>query len=162
MRLITCVPLDTYARTTVPPKINYLAPSNKLDVPKGTAIKLECRASGKPAPAIIWSRKVSLANNHNNIASKVGQRAPNYARSVCVRFDETRLMESSMLQKTIELNLPFSVYVEQCHAKRRGEHHEHCAGNNARRSPHCRPLQMHGGQSSRTTRPAGHFCKRFV
>lgn len=32
---------------TVPPKIDYVAPSTRVDVSKGASIKLECRASGK-------------------------------------------------------------------------------------------------------------------
>lgn len=31
----------------VPPKIDYVAPSTRVDVSKGASIKLECRASGK-------------------------------------------------------------------------------------------------------------------
>lgn len=46
---------------TVPPKINYLVPSTKLEVAKGASIKLECKASGNPTPTIIWSRKVSAS-----------------------------------------------------------------------------------------------------
>lgn len=43
----------------VPPRIDYVAPPTRLDIPKGAAIKLECRATGNPPPKIVWSRKVS-------------------------------------------------------------------------------------------------------
>lgn len=43
----------------VPPKIDYIKPSTRLDVAKGAAIRLECRASGNPEPKVIWTRKVS-------------------------------------------------------------------------------------------------------
>jgi neuronal growth regulator 1 len=43
-----------------PPKIIFIQPNNRLDVAKGSSIKLECRASGNPKPRTIWSRKVSL------------------------------------------------------------------------------------------------------
>lgn len=43
----------------VPPRIDFVAPPTRLDVPKSAAIKLECRASGNPPPKIVWSRKVS-------------------------------------------------------------------------------------------------------
>lgn len=44
----------------VPPKIEYMQPPTKLEVSKGASIKLECKASGNPAPTIVWSRKVSI------------------------------------------------------------------------------------------------------
>jgi hypothetical protein len=43
----------------VPPKIDFISPSGgRLDVAKGSPIRLECRSSGNPAPKIYWSRKV--------------------------------------------------------------------------------------------------------
>lgn len=47
---------------SVPPKIDYVAPSTRIDVSKGASIKLECRATGNPPPTIFWSRKVSYRN----------------------------------------------------------------------------------------------------
>lgn len=44
---------------TVPPKIDYVAPSTRVDVSKGSSIKLECRATGNPPPKIYWTRKVN-------------------------------------------------------------------------------------------------------
>lgn len=52
-------------KRAVPPKINYLVPSTKLEVTKGASIKLECKATGNPEPVISWSRKVST--RHDNI-----------------------------------------------------------------------------------------------
>lgn len=46
----------------VPPKIDFIAPSGgRLDVAKGSPIRLECRGSGNPQPKIYWSRKVREA-----------------------------------------------------------------------------------------------------
>ena len=43
----------------VPPKIDFISPSGgRLDVAKGSPIRLECRGSGNPTPKIYWSRKV--------------------------------------------------------------------------------------------------------
>jgi hypothetical protein len=43
-----------------PPKIIYIQPNTRLEVAKGSSIKMECRASGNPKPRTIWSRKVSF------------------------------------------------------------------------------------------------------
>jgi hypothetical protein len=46
----------------VPPKIDFISPGGgRLDVAKGSAIRLECRGSGNPTPKIYWSRKVLIA-----------------------------------------------------------------------------------------------------
>lgn len=43
----------------VPPKIDFISPGGgRLDVAKGSPIRLECRGSGNPSPKIYWSRKV--------------------------------------------------------------------------------------------------------
>lgn len=43
----------------VPPKIDFISPGGgRLDVAKGSLIRLECRGSGNPTPKIYWSRKV--------------------------------------------------------------------------------------------------------
>lgn len=43
----------------VPPKIDFISPGGgRLDVAKGSPIRLECRGSGNPTPKIYWSRKV--------------------------------------------------------------------------------------------------------
>lgn len=53
-------PIDgSLIRFSVPPKIDYVAPSTRVDVSKGASIKLECRATGNPPPKIVWSRKVT-------------------------------------------------------------------------------------------------------
>ncbi|XP_052873378.1 uncharacterized protein LOC128278687 [Anopheles cruzii] len=54
----------------VPPKIDYISPANKLDIHKGAPIRMECRASGNPAPKIIWSRKNNVMPNGE--ANKTG------------------------------------------------------------------------------------------
>lgn len=44
----------------VPPKIDYISPiGERLDIMKGSPIRLECTANGNPHPKIIWSRKVT-------------------------------------------------------------------------------------------------------
>lgn len=46
----------------VPPKIDFASPaSGRLDIAKGSQIRLECRGSGNPTPKIYWSRKVRLS-----------------------------------------------------------------------------------------------------
>uniref|UniRef100_A0A182JWE7 Ig-like domain-containing protein n=1 Tax=Anopheles christyi TaxID=43041 RepID=A0A182JWE7_9DIPT len=47
----------------VPPKIDYISPSNKIDIHKGAPIRLECRASGNPTPKVVWSRKNNVMPN---------------------------------------------------------------------------------------------------
>lgn len=43
----------------VPPKIDFISPGGgRVDVAKGSPIRLECRGSGNPTPKIYWSRKV--------------------------------------------------------------------------------------------------------
>jgi hypothetical protein len=43
----------------VPPKIDFISPGGgRLDVAKGSPIRVECRGSGNPTPKIYWSRKV--------------------------------------------------------------------------------------------------------
>lgn len=45
----------------VPPKIDFISPGGgRLDVAKGSPIRLECRGSGNPTPKIYWSRKVKF------------------------------------------------------------------------------------------------------
>lgn len=56
-----------YMLSLVPPKIDFITPIAKVEVSKGASIKMECRASGNPAPKIIWSREVnSLVKIMNN------------------------------------------------------------------------------------------------
>ncbi|XP_070504142.1 lachesin-like [Chironomus tepperi] len=48
----------------VPPKIDFISPSGgRLDVAKGSPIRLECRGSGNPTPKIYWSRKNNVMPN---------------------------------------------------------------------------------------------------
>ncbi|EAA07116.5 AGAP010422-PA, partial [Anopheles gambiae str. PEST] len=54
----------------VPPKIDYISPSNKMDIHKGAPIRMECRASGNPTPKIVWSRKNNMMPNGE--ANKTG------------------------------------------------------------------------------------------
>lgn len=51
----------------VPPKIDYIAPSTRVDVSKGASIKLECRATGNPPPKLVWTRKVCACIEFANI-----------------------------------------------------------------------------------------------
>jgi len=58
----TLEPLEIVHRleVLVPPKIDFISPGGgRQDVPKGSAIRLECRGSGNPTPKIYWTRKVS-------------------------------------------------------------------------------------------------------
>lgn len=56
----------------VPPKIDYIKPSTRLDVAKGAAVRLECRASGNPEPKVVWTRKVSFNYFLNSTLIKKG------------------------------------------------------------------------------------------
>lgn len=52
----------------VPPKIDFISPGGgRLDVAKGSTIKLECRGSGNPTPKIYWSRKVGFFISANSV-----------------------------------------------------------------------------------------------
>ena len=42
---------------TVPPRIHYVSHTATLDVLQGQPVRIECRASGNPVPAIAWTRK---------------------------------------------------------------------------------------------------------
>jgi hypothetical protein len=48
----------------VPPRIDYVSSDGTrkgaMEVKKGSAVTLECRASGNPVPTITWTRRVSL------------------------------------------------------------------------------------------------------
>ena len=45
---------------SVPPKIHNLHPLNgSITVRSGSRVRLECRASGQPKPAVYWNRRVS-------------------------------------------------------------------------------------------------------
>ncbi|KYB28717.1 limbic system-associated membrane protein isoform X1 [Tribolium castaneum] len=41
----------------VPPRINYVSSNGRVEVKKGSSVRLECRANGNPPPKITWSRK---------------------------------------------------------------------------------------------------------
>lgn len=44
----------------VPPKIDYVSPTGgRVDVTRGSLVRLECSAKGNPPPRITWTRKVS-------------------------------------------------------------------------------------------------------
>lgn len=44
----------------VPPRIHYVSSNGRVEVKKGTAVRLECKASGNPVPKITWSRRNNL------------------------------------------------------------------------------------------------------
>ncbi|XP_044727182.1 limbic system-associated membrane protein [Chrysoperla carnea] len=44
----------------VPPQIDYMTADGKVEVKKGSSVRLECRASGNPEPVITWSRRNNL------------------------------------------------------------------------------------------------------
>ncbi|XP_063910469.1 limbic system-associated membrane protein isoform X2 [Zophobas morio] len=41
----------------VPPRIHYVSSNGRVEVKKGSSVRLECKASGNPVPKITWSRK---------------------------------------------------------------------------------------------------------
>ncbi|XP_063705258.1 opioid-binding protein/cell adhesion molecule-like [Culicoides brevitarsis] len=41
----------------VPPRIHHISSGSHLQIKKGSAVKIECAASGNPTPNITWSRK---------------------------------------------------------------------------------------------------------
>jgi hypothetical protein len=47
----------------VPPRIDFVSSDGTrkgaMEVKKGSAVTLECRASGNPVPTITWTRRVS-------------------------------------------------------------------------------------------------------
>ncbi|XP_063695749.1 lachesin-like [Culicoides brevitarsis] len=55
----------------IPPKIDYVS-HNRLDVQKGSPVRIECRAIGNPKPKIIWTRKNNMMpNGEANITGNV-------------------------------------------------------------------------------------------
>ncbi|XP_018335974.1 peroxidasin homolog, partial [Agrilus planipennis] len=44
----------------VPPRIHFVTSNGRVEVKKGTTVRLECKASGNPVPKIIWSRRNNL------------------------------------------------------------------------------------------------------
>ncbi|XP_022915847.1 limbic system-associated membrane protein [Onthophagus taurus] len=47
----------------VPPLIHYVSSDGRAEVKKGSAVSLECKASGNPTPKITWSRKNNVLPN---------------------------------------------------------------------------------------------------
>ncbi|KAF5299723.1 hypothetical protein FQR65_LT09352 [Abscondita terminalis] len=44
----------------VPPRIHYVTSNGRVEVKKGTSVRLECKASGNPVPKVTWSRRNNL------------------------------------------------------------------------------------------------------
>lgn len=56
----------------LPPKIDYVSHTSRVEITKGNPVRMECRASGNPTPKIIWSRKNNvLPNGEANITGNV-------------------------------------------------------------------------------------------
>lgn len=56
----------------IPPKIEFVSHTSRLDVAKGGPVRMECRASGNPKPKIIWSRKNNvMPNGEANITGNI-------------------------------------------------------------------------------------------
>ncbi|KAF7277381.1 hypothetical protein GWI33_008017, partial [Rhynchophorus ferrugineus] len=45
---------------TVPPRIHQVTSKGRVEVKKGSTVRLECKASGNPVPKVTWSRKNNL------------------------------------------------------------------------------------------------------
>lgn len=54
----------------VPPRIHYVTSNGRVEVKKGSSVRLECQASGNPVPAISWSRKNNLLPNGEQSSTK--------------------------------------------------------------------------------------------
>ncbi|KAK9871617.1 hypothetical protein WA026_012997 [Henosepilachna vigintioctopunctata] len=52
----------------VPPRIYYVSSNGRVEVKKGSPVRLECKASGNPVPKITWSRKNNLLPNGEQTA----------------------------------------------------------------------------------------------
>lgn len=44
----------------VPPRIHHITSNGRVEVKKGSPVRLECKASGNPVPTITWSRRNNL------------------------------------------------------------------------------------------------------
>ncbi|KAF7266154.1 hypothetical protein GWI33_020524 [Rhynchophorus ferrugineus] len=44
----------------VPPRIHQVTSKGRVEVKKGSTVRLECKASGNPVPKVTWSRKNNL------------------------------------------------------------------------------------------------------
>ncbi|KAH1011787.1 hypothetical protein HUJ04_001080 [Dendroctonus ponderosae] len=45
---------------SVPPRIHYVSSNGRVEVKKGSAVRLECKALGNPQPKVTWSRKNNI------------------------------------------------------------------------------------------------------
>ncbi|XP_066144247.1 limbic system-associated membrane protein-like isoform X1 [Euwallacea fornicatus] len=44
----------------VPPRIHYVTSGGRVEVKKGSTVRLECKSSGNPVPKVTWSRKNNI------------------------------------------------------------------------------------------------------
>ncbi|XP_053675179.1 lachesin-like [Anopheles nili] len=99
-----------------PPKIDFIAPANKLDIHKGAPIRLECRASGNPTPKIIWSRKNNVmpngeANTTGNVLDIVHANRHSSGHYKCTA--DNRVGQPDFKDVFINVMYPPEVEVEQ-------------------------------------------------
>lgn len=60
MHFFYCKLFLKYLFVPVPPRIHFVSSNGRVEVKKGTSIRLECKASGNPVPKITWSRRNNL------------------------------------------------------------------------------------------------------
>lgn len=98
--LTQCPPLSI-----VPPKIDYIAPSTRVDVSKGASIKLECRATGNPPPKLVWTRKVCTQNSPEFVAEFLFSGTGRYLRHTQCIYKYVFMITVSMSMLTLLLLL---------------------------------------------------------
>ena len=109
----------------VPPKIDFISPGGgRLDVAKGSPIRLECRGSGNPTPKIYWSRKVKKTFFiHFSTSVTKWLRGKTFFHVHCSSYSQNNLMPNG------EANVTGNVF-EILHADRHSAGHYRCSADN--------------------------------
>lgn len=121
----------------VPPKIDFISPGGgRLDVAKGSPIRVECRGSGNPTPKIYWSRKVRILTLFLCASTIIPETRPEekfFSFTCFTFFPQNNLMPNG------EANVTGNVF-EILHADRHSAGHYRCSADNRVGAPDTRDI----------------------